>query len=230
MKYIYAISDLHIGDGSDRDNFKSKVDLFKMTLKDLPNGRIVLVGDVFDIWAYDEDKIIKEYYWLIRQLGYMNAVFVTGNHDCKLLSKDSKIRKLIYDYGGKVCEYYIYKNILFLHGHQFDIYNSIYHNIGEFATKLAGTLGKIDPDIEDYLYNLRHYTGFVYGRHHKDNDKSRQMAISLVKNIMICKNDIDIVVVGHTHRSEDTMVDGINYINTGSYTYSGDSWVGIAID
>jgi len=229
MSYIYATSDLHIGDKSDRDNFKDLEELFLFVLEDLPTGRIVLVGDTFDIWAYGEEAIYKHYKDLIIKLAKKKAVFVAGNHDIRLLNPKSIIRKEIIKHGGKVCEYYIYKSILFLHGHQFDLYNSIFKEFGKLATQIAGFLGEIDPDIEDYLYNLHLNKNFTYGRYYEDNNESRKHAVHLVKNFLLYRGKIKYVVVGHTHIAEDSIVDGINYINCGSYTYCGDAIVGIDV-
>lgn len=85
---FYAISDLHLGDGGPRDNFaygtheKELMSLLDMVEAD--HGRLVICGDLFELWQSNISKVLTKRVWLLDRLDQMKAIYVLGNHDADL--------------------------------------------------------------------------------------------------------------------------------------------------
>ncbi len=85
---VYAISDLHMGDGGPRDNFaygdrEDRIQLFLDFVED-NHGRLVICGDLFELWQSNVSKVLTKRMWLLDRLARMEAVYVLGNHDADL--------------------------------------------------------------------------------------------------------------------------------------------------
>lgn len=126
----YAImSDIHLGDGKDADDFRKNEDALKRALDHYKkNGyKLILLGDIEEFWQFDLHSIKARYdntiYKKIRALGDANVSRVWGNHDSEWQAFDdpatAKQEKSagaaealkMKDGQGKEC-------ILLLHGHQ----------------------------------------------------------------------------------------------------------------
>ena len=90
-------SDLHIGDGSKKDDFKLNADLFLQTMRHhyLKNDfKVILNGDVEELQRFSQRKIIAAWpdlFWLFDELHQKNSLVKTvGNHDMSLLLNDGK--------------------------------------------------------------------------------------------------------------------------------------------
>ena len=85
---IFVISDLHMGDGGPRDNFA--VDNKERELGDFleyvesNDGRLVVLGDLFDFWQANIGRVLTKRRPIIDRLAEMDAVYVVGNHDADL--------------------------------------------------------------------------------------------------------------------------------------------------
>ncbi len=86
-----ALSDLHFSDGSKADDFGPADGLADWELMDKidqwkRNGdRVVLAGDVFDLWQADYRSILAAHGPVIRALFELVDVYVAGNHDWDLV-------------------------------------------------------------------------------------------------------------------------------------------------
>ena len=130
-KTIYVVSDLHLGDKTEKDNFmdfeERFSDFFKNKIEKNPNAILVLNGDIFEFWQSQHGTIVKKYLPLLKRLIKHKSIFVVGNHDIDLAGfVDTKIKNEFLD---------LLANDIFLptqqgkiihicHGHQFDIFNT----------------------------------------------------------------------------------------------------------
>lgn len=118
-----VLSDLHIGDGSGKDDFKTNAKLFIHILKEhyLAKGyKLVLNGDIEELQRFTLQKIIgawPDFYWLLDTFYQRNALYKTiGNHDMALLMDEGKNSRYPLFHALKL----IWKNqsIFIYHGHQ----------------------------------------------------------------------------------------------------------------
>ncbi|MFA5600689.1 MAG: metallophosphoesterase [Phenylobacterium sp.] len=126
---VYVISDVHLGDRTNKDNFNQYEHRFIKFLdfveKD-PNYLLVINGDLFEFWQCQHGAIFKEYYDLLKRLINMNSVLIIGNHDIDLLDlldlpvtfplKDRLCYELSFMRNGNIFR--------ICHGHEFDKYNT----------------------------------------------------------------------------------------------------------
>jgi len=138
-KTIFIVSDLHMGDGSPRDNFKKHKQRFIDFLdyvEKIPNSAIVLAGDTLELWQCELGDVVKEYFGIIKRLIKMNAIFLIGNHDIDLhgfvnmpINELLGIPDLPMSFEISKC---MAENIEFeregqkfmiMHGHEFDVFN-----------------------------------------------------------------------------------------------------------
>lgn len=231
-KNLYVISDLHMGDGSNKDNFKEYLPEFEKFLdyveKD-PDYCLIIAGDVFEFWQSQHGDIIKTYYDLLNRMTRMNSVFVIGNHDIDLigfigLEMGCKFFELLS--GGLVVSRNG-KNIRIMHGHEFDIFNDPNKAmmLGKMAAMLAGWLEmKIGSNIgnestESFLSNSVMKIVSFFSNIYKilnptvseggDIDKFYQTILDYHK-----KYPNNILIMGHTH---DAGIISDWYFNSGSW-------------
>lgn len=126
-KPIFVISDLHIGDGSKRDNLRvegreTQLHAF-LDYVERCDGELVVAGDLFEFWRYRVDKVLANRKELLDRLDAMNSIYILGNHDLHLR-----------DYMGLENPPHIYlkrmrtsfmrtigsKRVKFMHGHEVD--------------------------------------------------------------------------------------------------------------
>lgn len=221
MKYnTLIISDTHLGTKI------SKVEKLKKFLKDNKFDKIYLNGDIIDIlsmkknffWKSDHNNIIR----LILKLSKKTDVrYIIGNHDIfletflndsfgniKILERDIHTTKK-----GEKC--------LVLHGHQFD----------GFMLKEASWLYWIGDKGYTLALHLNKYINF-FRKIFKKRDWSLSMYLKEnIKNVIKFVNNfekliveeakiskVDTVICGHIHISDDKMIDGVRYMNSGCVT------------
>jgi UDP-2,3-diacylglucosamine pyrophosphatase LpxH len=82
---IFVISDLHIGDGSAKDNLLqgSNLSLLLRLLDKVENtgGRLVILGDLFELWGFKPQAVVSRWQSLLDRLSRMDVIYVPGNHD-----------------------------------------------------------------------------------------------------------------------------------------------------
>ena len=183
-KRIYRIavaSDMHIGDGLEFDDFHKRIDfcfgeLFTLYSKEIDG--VFLVGDIFDIWRWGEDGVRQDVKncEFIRRLGALRPIYIQGNHDLHLSEHFySWLQSLGYYCVGY---YYEWFNLVFLHGHQVDDYNSKYYQIGKFFTKLSITLKSFSVTLEKILHRwLDSFRNMM--RNKEKNDSKRKCFLGI---------------------------------------------------
>ena len=116
-------SDLHVGNGSSKDDFKDNSALFIQVLKQYylkGNFNLILNGDVEELQRFPEKKIIgawPELYWVIDEF-YQKGLFykTIGNHDIELLLNEGKDSRYPIHH-GLVLKWNDHSLFVF-HGHQ----------------------------------------------------------------------------------------------------------------
>ncbi len=85
-KYV-IISDLHLGDGSDADDFNGNEKALRTALKKYfeDDYFLILLGDIEEFWQFDFETIVNRYdksvYSDIRAFGKNRVIRIFGNHD-----------------------------------------------------------------------------------------------------------------------------------------------------
>ena len=129
---IFIISDLHIGDGSSRDNFgypsSDRPEQLKLFLDYLSeqNGELIILGDLFDFWQANFSHVLIKNMSLIERLGRVKPIYVIGNHDIDLVGFiEHKLLQpnLFQNLSGPFVRKIGNKTFYFMHGHEVDPYN-----------------------------------------------------------------------------------------------------------
>ncbi len=116
-------SDLHVGNGTSKDDFKPNANLFIYVLQKYyleNNFSLILNGDVEELQRFPEDKVIGAWpglYWLFDEFHQKNALIKTiGNHDLSLLLNKGKDSRYPLHHAVKMK--WNDHNIFVFHGHQ----------------------------------------------------------------------------------------------------------------
>ncbi len=123
---IFVISDLHIGDGSTRDNLevRGRADSLRRFLDyvDSQQGELVIVGDLFEFWRYRLDKVVEKRRDLLDRFDALKAVYITGNHDSIPACQGDT--SAVHPFFARRTEPYVCtigsKRFKFMHGHEVD--------------------------------------------------------------------------------------------------------------
>lgn len=207
----WAISDLHIGQKGEKwDDFHQDRELIYF-LSSIPSKSLRGVGDILELWQGDWRKIIRSRRKLINLLFSRMEYWVIGNHDTNAWN----YRRLIPS-TTILCDYLIEDGILYMHGHQFDIFNSRFKKVGKAVTKIAGLFEKrIHPDVDHWLSGLKDKMSRT-GRYGKDKDYAKN-AINFASGIISDGSRIEQVILGHTHRRIKYERKGVLYQNCGCW-------------
>ena len=177
-------SDLHMGDGSTKDDFKPNSELFQSTLKAYylkHNYSLMLNGDVEELQRFSLDVILKKWkpvYKLFDAFANKNRLAKTyGNHDLQL-----KVQKPPYDYKmSEACKLsYEGDHIFIYHGHQASKKYQLQNDLVGFTLKYFANPLRIKD------YSVSHSSKKQF----KIEKRAYEHAIK--------RNQISII--GHTHR------------------------------
>ncbi|MFC2084962.1 metallophosphoesterase [Bacteroidota bacterium] len=86
-KRYVLFSDLHLGDGSEADDFHGNEKAMRAALKKYfgDNFSLILLGDIEEFWQFDYETVVKKYgnsvYSDIRKFGNNRVIRIYGNHD-----------------------------------------------------------------------------------------------------------------------------------------------------
>jgi len=177
-------SDLHMGDGSTKDDFKPNSELFQCALRDYylkRNYSLMLNGDVEELQRFSLDVILNNWnpvYKLFDAFANKNRLAKTyGNHDLQL-----KVQKPPYDYKmSEACKLSYEGNHIFIyHGHQASKKYQLQNDLVGFTLKYFANPLRIKD------YSVSHSSKKQY----KIEKRAYEHAIK--------RNQISII--GHTHR------------------------------
>lgn len=189
---------------------------------------LYLVGDIVDFW-----QLKKKPYWpqehnnVVRTIlgkakHNTRVVYVPGNHDELLRSYDG------HEFGNiRITETCVHKTadgreLLILHGDQFDA-----------VVKSSRLLSLIGSKLYEWLLMANHVVNFVrrrFGYGHwslaaflKHKVKNAVQYISNFEQAVAHsarRRGVDGVICGHIHRAEITSIDGVQYFNCGDWVES----------
>ncbi len=192
------ISDIHLGSPH------CYINEFINFLNSLPlKTELILNGDVIDHWHRELQGIHADALALLRKESFTRKIiWIRGNHDDQ------------YELTGKhniiFCNYYnIDKRLFISHGYNFDNvmpYHKAFIIFFKMIHHLRIKLGAESVHVARYAKKYPHLYNFLK-RHVSAN------AIEYAK-----ENGYAAVTCGHTHFIEDKTIDGIYYINTGTWT------------
>jgi len=236
-KTTIFISDLHLGDGTRADDFHRKKEL--LALFDLIDRRaynLIIVGDLFELWQSNLDKILSTHSEIIARLIRLSTekrlIYLIGNHDylpyVKYVESGLGIELHYKDSSNSVWAE---------HGNQHDIFNrhadpkaALPNKLGRFVAGLGGWLERIvHPDIDEWVLDSTSREG---GALSKQVRSIRSMIRPSSKEYIARGGDFSeyefeaekilaagyrIVVFGHTHRALLKQIGSGLYANCGTW-------------
>ena len=211
------ISDIHLGSKVSRA--KILVDF----LETISFDRLIINGDVFD--SINMRRLNRHHWKVLSRLRaltdsdkHKEVIWIRGNHD----GFSDLLTQLM---GIKVFNEYQFnwhdQKVIVLHGDIFDT----------FMTKF-----RIIADIADYIYRFFIYLDPVkmrFGRWLKRNSKAfiRNTQIVRTRAVNYARHkNANVIICGHTHHAEDSVLNGVRYLNSGSWTDSPAHFIGLADD
>ena len=199
---VLILSDLHMGNGGRRDEFRRNAELVKTMLGSfyLPvKYSLVLNGDIEELFKFSLDSIVAEWgqlYDLFLQFERNGFLLKTyGNHDASLIEEKeyrlapSMVNALKFQYGSET--------LLLFHGHQasellWETYPIVSRSVIFFIRYIAKPVG------------IRNFT--------KAYNSTRRVAIE--KSIYEFSNQAKIVsIIGHTHRPLFESLSKVDFLN-----------------
>lgn len=231
---ILVLSDLHLG------SYGCKAKELKHYLNSVDPGKVILNGDIIDIWSFkksyfpeDHMKVVKK---LIRWSADRPVYYITGNHDEALrkysdfsLGNLHLIDELELDIDGK--------SYWFFHGDIFDA-----------SMNYAKWLAKMGGFGYDLLIRTNHIVNWLLVRlgrprmsFSKKIKNSVKKAVKYISDFettaaeVAIEKDFDYVVCGHIHQPQmrdiTTEEGHITYLNSGDWIenltcleYDGGTW------
>ena len=119
-----------MGDGGPRDNFaygdrERQLTAF-LDFVEQRSGRLVICGDLFELWQSNISKVLTHRKWLLDRLAKMQTTYVLGNHDSDLYYFMLQEGWLTHPFFHRMCgSCYLKmggKTFHFIHGHEADPY------------------------------------------------------------------------------------------------------------
>ena len=204
---MYWVSDLHLGDASPADDFaegehQSGFEWFLEHEVEAEGGRLILVGDVFEMWQCHLKDIREHYGPLFWRLH--NYRLLRGNHDAAY---------------RKPPHYFLpgHKRpwLLAEHGHEADALNSTFGWFGHAVTVFAGFLEHLGwEDIDQKTYRWKWLPTPVTRPSRFPPDHYQKYAWERARQF-----GVQAVILGHTHKAmiEEQRLTGVVYANCGSW-------------
>jgi UDP-2,3-diacylglucosamine pyrophosphatase LpxH len=146
---VVVISDLHVGDGSARDNLlKGSNQTLLLRLLDQvesSGARLVILGDLFELWGFEPHAVVERWQLLLDRLGGMDVVYVPGNHDWQFWKERDYWRRQHAFFESLQKPFSVSigtRHFHFLHGHEVDPVTP------EFLDKLRPLLRRMTSTLE----------------------------------------------------------------------------------
>ncbi len=196
MNYT-IVSDLHLG------SKYCYYEEFTKFLKELPDGALMLNGDVVSYWhkilPASHENVLN---LLAEESLKRKVIWVRGNHDAMYELKNKGNIEF-------VNEYAIGKRLFISHGYDFDNvmpYNRTFLMLFRFLHWIRIKFGAEPMHVAFYAKRWPFFYEVL----------RRNVARNAVEHAR--ENGFSAVTCGHTHFMDDMMIDGIRYINTGAWT------------
>ena len=211
---IYAISDLHMGDGGPRDNFAygDREDQLRsfLDLVEDDHGHLVICGDLFELWQSNISKVLTKRIRLLDRLARMEVVYVLGNHDADLRyfvgEQRSWLDHPFFERMCLACHLNLGdKSFQFIHGHEADPYCSddtpglgritaIYSGLAEDrnGSPMLDEYRTVEQRVVGRMERLVSFWNWLRGKPDRFTEINRGLRdMPPVADVVIC---------GHTHR------------------------------
>ncbi len=238
----FCISDLHLCDRGPRDNFayNSREKRFCEFLKfvDNNNGKLLILGDLFDWWQVNLSESVLRYHYLIDRLAAMEARYVVGNHDNALVkfigTSLMPAHSLFQSASGPFEETIGDRRFAFLHGHESDPYcRDSNPGVGEITAIISGMLedrnkGPFNTHghaVEDEFVGTLENALTLWRKLTFQPGRLDEMLDSV--EAYRKKAGADVVIYGHTH--EPGRIGDYHY-NTGCWARDHDTFIRIDDD
>jgi len=203
-----VVSDIHLASPVCR------AEAFRKFLKKQDFQRLVILGDLFD--HGDFRRLQKEHWNVLGTLRKISSpkrnieiVWVEGNHDRHV------IRVVSHMIGARVIrqhQRYVLKagdrRILLMHGHQFDEFIQSRPVITAVATGIYNTVQRCGGGGKKVSRWLKYKSKTWINACEENYSRAIQFAR---------RHEADMIVCGHTHSGLRSDVNGIRYVNTGSW-------------
>jgi|GEM_PF-2817391 len=215
-----VISDLHLGSPG---RFPG-ADLELTTLLAGNWDRVVVAGDLFDLWVGSLEDAVSKHGELLSAFRSMSerVVYVIGNHDAVLKGVQTmdgiEVVSGAYRFldGGK--------QVAIAHGDAYDfvlpsgILSRVFAWVGAWIDRMASW--SLGPSVSVQRTLRRSFAALGDAR----SEYAEPVAKAAVSDL-----DADVVVIGHTHLPEERCFGGCRYANTGSWGPADrPTWVEIA--
>lgn len=230
-----VISDLHLGDRSGADDFAPNEPFLQAFLEEVaPRARrVILNGDIFELWQTDLEPILFAYPRLIATLvelaRQVEVIYILGNHDWLPFHAFAGVglagAQVLPEFGSAE------SGMLVLHGHQWDELTRtvggglpLLSAVSRMVTRLVGLCERIVPTIDDTLGEYGGRLAEFQHRHRNSPgrsgysegaaDRYKEAAARLIR-----EGGLRLVVAGHTHIPTLCDFDPGIYCNTGSWAF-----------
>ncbi|EKE18712.1 MAG: hypothetical protein ACD_9C00256G0002 [uncultured bacterium] len=210
-----VMSDFHLG--SNKSKSKEIVKFLAELLK-VPPKRLVLAGDVFELWSTNYKKIEDHEHRVITLVAQLSEqgtriVYIPGNHDrafwafSKFTFGKIKMRN----------EYVVRHNhhkYLVMHGDEFDAFTRNHVVISILLDQLYVLLVKLNAFIRFFSRSRKSLSAEKHSKKYAEMvSKIRNLALSYARS-----RKLSGIVIGHSHWPEIiTEPDGIVYANCGDW-------------
>lgn len=199
---VLVLSDLHMGNGGRRDEFRHNADLVRTMLTDYyypGKYSLLLNGDVEELLKFPLESIVGQwgdFYNLFLRFEENGFFFKTyGNHDAALIEeRDYRLRScmlesLKFSYGSET--------LLFFHGHQASV-----------------LLWETYPLVSRSIVFFIRYIAKPFGIRNFSSAYNSRRRFSIEKSIYDFSNNAKIVsVIGHTHRPLFESLSKVDFLN-----------------
>lgn len=211
---IFVISDLHMGDGGPRDNFaygdREKELVAFLDYVERKCGRLVICGDLFELWQSNISKVLTKRKWLLDRFASMQATYILGNHDADLYYFMFQEGWLTHPFFRRMCGSCFLnkcgKSFQFIHGHEADPYcvsdvpglgriTAIYSGLAEDRNggPMLDKYRTVEQKVVGRMERLVSLWNWLRGKPDRFTAINRQLRdMAPVADVVIC---------GHTHRS-----------------------------
>ncbi|MBN2011909.1 metallophosphoesterase family protein [candidate division KSB1 bacterium] len=194
---IVIFSDLHMGNGTARDDFKKNSKLFKHILTDYylkKNYTLFLNGDIEELQKFSYEKIARKWksvYDILDEFKGRNTLYrIIGNHDFELTNMNH--HKYEHDILPAIKLKYDGQTLFVYHGHQASAYLEKHHKVASFVLR--------------YLAKPLHIKNrsTAYDSKRKFRVERQVYKFSARKKI--------VSIIGHTHRPLFESLSKIDYL------------------
>lgn len=169
---------------------------------------LVINGDIFDDLNFK--RLSRRHFACLRIIRRnsdrpdFRLIWIRGNHD----GPADIVGHIV---GVDILDEYIYESaqarLMILHGDQFDNVVTKHPLLTAFGSFLFGIIQKIAP------HNAARWIRRVSKRWQRNGPKVERGAVEHAKT-----HSCEYVTCGHTHQAKVSLVDGVHYFNTGTWT------------